>query len=103
MCIRDSLKPFENTINKRLDSTLEDGCSEFNRVDGQARQDIMGTAHPGFRGVAEPARAFWPDAPGTEPHSPGRRLVQGLYQPRRRQGVAVQPLQRVATTLSSQN
>ena len=31
------LKPFENTINKRLDSTLEDGCSEFNRVDGQVR------------------------------------------------------------------
>jgi hypothetical protein len=31
------LKPFEKTINKRLDATLEDGCSEFNRVDGQVR------------------------------------------------------------------
>jgi hypothetical protein len=71
--------------------------------DFQVRQDIMGAAHLGFRGVAEPARAFRPDAPGAQPHPPGRRLTQGLYQPRRRQGVAVQPLQRVATTLSSQN
>ncbi|KMQ75396.1 hypothetical protein [Marinobacter subterrani] len=31
------LKPFENTINKRLDATLEDGCSEFNRLTGQVR------------------------------------------------------------------
>ncbi|MDP4546815.1 hypothetical protein Q9245_03485 [Marinobacter sp. MDS2] len=26
------LKPFEKAINKRLDKTLEDGCSEFNRI-----------------------------------------------------------------------
>ncbi|KAA1171126.1 hypothetical protein FWJ25_17110 [Marinobacter salinexigens] len=31
------LKPFEKTINKKLDDTLEDGCSEFNRVTGQVR------------------------------------------------------------------
>lgn len=31
------LKPFEKAINKRLDKTLEDGCSEFNRVSGQVR------------------------------------------------------------------
>jgi len=31
------LKPFEKTINKKLDSTLEDGCSEFNRLTGQVR------------------------------------------------------------------
>lgn len=31
------LKPFEKAINKKLDDTLEDGCSEFNRVDGQVR------------------------------------------------------------------
>ncbi|WP_144823079.1 hypothetical protein [Marinobacter piscensis] len=31
------LKPFENIINKKLDDTLEDGCSEFNRVTGQVR------------------------------------------------------------------
>ncbi|MGO1501995.1 MAG: hypothetical protein ACTHWH_12015 [Marinobacter sp.] len=31
------LKPFEKIINKKLDGTLEDGCSEFNRVTGQVR------------------------------------------------------------------
>ncbi len=31
------LKPFEKTINKKLDKTLEDGCSEFNRLTGQVR------------------------------------------------------------------
>ncbi|MFL1455460.1 hypothetical protein ACJO5Y_13560 [Marinobacter sp. GN3S48] len=31
------LKPFEKNINKKLDDTLEDGCSEFNRVTGQIR------------------------------------------------------------------
>ena len=35
--------------------------------DFQVRQDIMGAAHPGFRGVTEPARAFRPNAPGAEP------------------------------------
>lgn len=31
------LKPFEKAINKKLDETLDDGCSEFNRVTGQVR------------------------------------------------------------------
>lgn len=31
------LKPFEKAINKKLDDTLEDGCSEFNRLTGQVR------------------------------------------------------------------
>jgi hypothetical protein len=31
------LKPFEKNINKKLDATLEDGCSEFNRLTGQVR------------------------------------------------------------------
>lgn len=31
------LKPFEKCINKKLDQTFEDGCSEFNRVTGQVR------------------------------------------------------------------
>ncbi len=31
------LKPFEKIINKKLDDTLEDGCSEFNRITGQVR------------------------------------------------------------------
>ncbi|MDX1757917.1 MAG: hypothetical protein R3175_17825 [Marinobacter sp.] len=31
------LKPFEKVINRKLDETLEDGCSEFNRVTGQVR------------------------------------------------------------------
>ncbi|MFP3979102.1 hypothetical protein [Marinobacter sp. KMM 10035] len=31
------LKPFEKTIHKKLDNTLEDGCSEFNRLTGQVR------------------------------------------------------------------
>ncbi|GGC56492.1 ABC transporter permease [Marinobacter halophilus] len=31
------LKPFETHINKKLSDTLEDGCSEFNRVTGQVR------------------------------------------------------------------
>ncbi|WP_339752490.1 hypothetical protein [uncultured Marinobacter sp.] len=31
------LKPFEKTLNKRLNETMEDGCSEFNRVTGQVR------------------------------------------------------------------
>ncbi|KPQ28520.1 MAG: hypothetical protein HLUCCX14_10290 [Marinobacter excellens HL-55] len=31
------LKPFEKAINKKLDDTLEDGCSEFNRATGQVR------------------------------------------------------------------
>ncbi|WP_298450321.1 hypothetical protein [uncultured Marinobacter sp.] len=31
------LKPFEKTIHKKLDDTLEDGCSEFNRLTGQVR------------------------------------------------------------------
>ncbi|MDX1757703.1 MAG: hypothetical protein R3175_16725 [Marinobacter sp.] len=34
------LKPFEKTINKKLDDTLEDGCSEFNRVTGQVRMAL---------------------------------------------------------------
>ncbi|MCG2580030.1 MAG: hypothetical protein KA296_04045 [Marinobacter sp.] len=34
------LKPFEKTINKNLDDTLEDGCSEFNRVTGQVRMAL---------------------------------------------------------------
>ncbi|MDX1757916.1 MAG: hypothetical protein R3175_17820 [Marinobacter sp.] len=34
------LKPFEKTINKKLDETLEDGCSEFNRVTGQVRMAL---------------------------------------------------------------
>ncbi|MDS1311566.1 hypothetical protein [Marinobacter xiaoshiensis] len=31
------LKPFEKNIHKKLDDTLEDGCSEFNRLTGQVR------------------------------------------------------------------
>jgi hypothetical protein len=31
------LKPFEQAIGKRLDASLADGCSEFNRVTGQVR------------------------------------------------------------------
>lgn len=31
------LKPFEKAINMKLDKTLEDGCSEFNRLTGQVR------------------------------------------------------------------
>src|SRR5690554_316687 len=31
------LKPFEKLITKKLDTTLEDGCSEFNRRTGQVR------------------------------------------------------------------
>lgn len=31
------LKPFEKIINKKLDDSLEDGCSEFNRITGQVR------------------------------------------------------------------
>jgi len=31
------LKPFEKTLEKKLDATLEDGCSEFNRVTGQVK------------------------------------------------------------------
>lgn len=31
------LKPFEKTLSKKLSETLEDGCSEFNRVTGQVR------------------------------------------------------------------
>lgn len=31
------LKPFEKTIEKRVDEVLEDGCSELNRVTGQVR------------------------------------------------------------------
>ncbi len=31
------LKPFEKTLTKKLSETLEDGCSEFNRVTGQVR------------------------------------------------------------------
>jgi hypothetical protein len=31
------LKPFEKTLSKKLGETLEDGCSEFNRVTGQVR------------------------------------------------------------------
>src|SRR5690554_6337 len=31
------LKPFEKLITKKLDATLEDGCSEFNRRTGQVR------------------------------------------------------------------
>jgi hypothetical protein len=34
------LKPFEAAINKKLDDTLEDGCSEFNRVTGQVRMAL---------------------------------------------------------------
>lgn|SRR5690554_1072054 len=34
------LKPFEKTINKKLDKTLEDGCSEFNRATGQVRMAL---------------------------------------------------------------
>ncbi|MDP4546818.1 hypothetical protein [Marinobacter sp. MDS2] len=34
------LKPFEKSINKKLDDTLEDGCSEFNRVTGQVRMAL---------------------------------------------------------------
>ncbi len=34
------LKPFEKRINKKLDDTLEDGCSEFNRVTGQVRMAL---------------------------------------------------------------
>ncbi|WP_303290777.1 hypothetical protein [Marinobacter sp. SS5-14b] len=36
------LKPFEKTINKKLDETLEDGCSEFNRITGQVRLAMGG-------------------------------------------------------------
>jgi len=36
------LKPFEKAINKRLDKTLEDGCSEFNRITGQVRLAMGG-------------------------------------------------------------
>src|SRR5690554_2934617 len=36
------LKPFEKAINKRLDKTLEDGCSEFNRVTGQVHLALGG-------------------------------------------------------------
>jgi hypothetical protein len=31
------LKPFEQAIGKKLDQSLADGCSEFNRVTGQVR------------------------------------------------------------------
>lgn len=31
------LKPFENLLNRKLDETLDDGCSEFNRITGQIR------------------------------------------------------------------
>jgi hypothetical protein len=31
------LKPFEKFLEKKLDETLEDGCSEFNRVTGQVK------------------------------------------------------------------
>ncbi len=31
------LKPFEKTLEKKLDETLEDGCSEFNRITGQVK------------------------------------------------------------------
>src|SRR5690554_7538791 len=31
------LKPFEKTLEKKLDETLEDACSEFNRVTGQVK------------------------------------------------------------------
>src|SRR5690554_7929837 len=36
------LKPFEKAINKRLDKTLEDGGSEFNRVTGQVHLALGG-------------------------------------------------------------
>lgn len=31
------LKPFEQTLERQLDKTLEDGCSEFNRITGQVK------------------------------------------------------------------
>lgn len=34
------LKPFEKSINEKLDKTLEDGCSEFNRTTGQVRMAL---------------------------------------------------------------
>tara|TARA_R110002111_G_scaffold182259_1_gene247763 strand:+ start:276 stop:1163 length:888 start_codon:yes stop_codon:yes gene_type:complete len=36
------LKPFEKTLTKRLGETLEDGCSEFNRITGQVRIALGG-------------------------------------------------------------
>lgn len=39
------LKPFEKIINKKLDKTLEDGCSEFNRTTGQVRMALGGGRH----------------------------------------------------------
>ncbi|WP_227510268.1 hypothetical protein, partial [Marinobacter excellens] len=31
------LRPFEKTLSKKFDESMEDGCSEFNRVTGQVR------------------------------------------------------------------
>jgi len=31
------IRPFENFFNRKLDQTLDDGCSEFNRLTGQVR------------------------------------------------------------------
>jgi len=31
------IRPFEKVLNKKLDETLEDGCSEFNRTNGKVR------------------------------------------------------------------
>ena len=31
------IRPFEETLGKKFDESLEDGCSEFNRVTGQVR------------------------------------------------------------------
>ncbi|MBQ0747047.1 MAG: hypothetical protein KBT73_10990 [Marinobacter sp.] len=36
------LKPFEKTLIKKLGETLEDGCSEFNRITGQVRIALGG-------------------------------------------------------------
>ncbi|MGC8121274.1 hypothetical protein [Marinobacter sp. VGCF2001] len=36
------LKPFEKAINKSLDKTLDDGCSEFNRITGQVQLALGG-------------------------------------------------------------
>ncbi|KEF32940.1 hypothetical protein D777_00502 [Marinobacter nitratireducens] len=34
------VKPFEKNISKKVDDTLEDGCSEFNRVTGPVRMAL---------------------------------------------------------------
>ncbi|WP_323754734.1 hypothetical protein [Marinobacter sp.] len=64
------LKPFEKAINKRLDKTLEDGCSEFNRITGQVRL-------AGVTSIWKPGRTV---RAGTRSIG-GRRIILGAREP----------------------